>query len=313
MLLSGLHTILARQNATELIVGFGGYLFKSDRIRAQIKKEAQGAKVLGISAGRLSNVKVCFPTNKTEQQKIADCLTSLDELIAAHSRKLDALNAHKKGLMQQLFPREGDTLPRLRFPEFQDAPEWATRTLGEFLIERNEYPKEAVALFSLTIEDGVTPKTKRYERAFLVKDEKNAYKLMLPDDFAFNPMNLRFGAIGRHSGNENVAVSKYYNIFYCDHTADARFCELYFRSDKMIAFYDDMAIGSLIEKRRVHFNDFLKFDIRFPALAEQRQIANCLSSVEELISAQSLRINALTTHKKGLMQQLFPFAEELEA
>ena len=196
--------------------------------------------------------------------------------------------------------------PKLRFPEFRDTPGWARRTLGNFLNERNEYPQEPVPLYSLTIEDGVTPKTERYERAFLVKDATDAYKLVLPEDFAFNPMNLRFGAIGRHSGSEAVAVSKYYNIFYCDPTSDAQFCELYFRSDAMIAFYDNMAIGSLIEKRRVHFSDFLKFEIPFPTLAEQQKIAECLSSVAELIAAQARKVDALKTHKKGLMQQLFP-------
>ena len=197
-------------------------------------------------------------------------------------------------------------IPKLRFPEFRDAPGWSPRTLGTFLNERVEFPQEPVPLFSLTIEDGVTPKTERYERAFLVKDAKDAYKLMLPDDFAFNPMNLRFGAIGRHSGAEPVAVSKYYNIFSCDPTVDVKFCEFYFRSDAMIAFYDNMAIGSLIEKRRVHFNDFLKFGIPFPTPAEQTKIAECLSSLDELIGAESRKLEVLQAHKKGLMQQLFP-------
>ena len=196
-------------------------------------------------------------------------------------------------------------VPELRFPEFRDAGEWGTRGLGEFITERNEFPKESVSLFSLTIEDGITPKTKRYERSFLVNDEVNAYKLVLPDDFAYNPMNLRFGAIGRHSGTENVAVSKYYNIFFCDKTVDSKFCELYFKSDKMIAFYDNMAIGSLIEKRRVHFSEFLKFNIRFPLLPEQQKIADCLSSLDELITAEAKKLDTLKAHKKGLMQQLF--------
>ena len=103
-ILSGLHTLLARQKGNSLIIGFGGYLFKSSRIRKQIEKEAQGTKVFGISAKRLSNIKICFPSDKAEQQKIAACLSSLDELITAHSKKLDALKKHKKGLMQQLFP-----------------------------------------------------------------------------------------------------------------------------------------------------------------------------------------------------------------
>jgi type I restriction enzyme S subunit len=212
--------------------------------------------------------------------------------------------------MQQLFPREGETQPQLRFPEFQDAGDWEMRQLSEFITERNEFPKEKVPLFSLTIDEGVTPKTERYERSFLVNDEADAYKLVLPNDFAFNPMNLRFGAIGKYSGRERIAVSKYYNIFFCNDSVDSRFCETYFRSERMITFYDEMAIGTLIEKRRVHFASFMKFNIRFPTLLEQQRIGSCLSNLDDLITAETQKLEALKTHKRGLMQQMFPSPEE---
>lgn len=248
---------------------------------------------------------VAFPKDG-EQQKIADCLTSIDELITVQTQKLGALKIYKKGLMQQLFPAEGETAPKLRFPEFRDKGEWSNRMLGDFIAERCQFPEGKVPLYSLTLEDGIAPKTERYERSFLVKNEEEAYKLVQHDDFAYNPMNLRFGAIARHAGQENVAVSKYYNIFYCNESVDPRFCEIYFRSQRMISYYDDVATGSLIEKRRVHFSDFLKFDILFPPLKEQQKIADCLTSIDELIIAQAQKHEALKAHKKGLMQQLFP-------
>lgn len=197
-------------------------------------------------------------------------------------------------------------IPELRFPEFRNAPEWIIRELDEFITERNQFSEENVPLFSLTLENGITPKTERYERSFLLKADKDAYKLALPDDFAYNPMNLRFGAIARHKGTQKIALSKYYNIFYCDKTVDTKFCELYFQSHNMIMFYDNMAIGSLIEKRRVHFSDFLKFNIPFPSLPEQQKIADCLTSIDEQINAQTQKLEALKSHKQGLMQQLFP-------
>ena len=70
--------------------------------------------------------------SRPEQQKIADCLGSLDDLIAAEGQKLVALRSHKKGLMQLLFPQEGETVPRLRFPRFQNAPEWNVESIDEF-------------------------------------------------------------------------------------------------------------------------------------------------------------------------------------
>jgi type I restriction enzyme S subunit len=133
-LLSGLHTLLARQKNNTFIVGFGGYLFKSNWIRNQIQKESQGTKVLGISATRLSSISIAFPVKTKEQQKIADCLSSIDDRITAETQKLATLKAHKKGLTQQLFPAEGETLPKLRFPEFRDSGEWKKGTIDNLAI-----------------------------------------------------------------------------------------------------------------------------------------------------------------------------------
>ena len=82
----------------------------------------------------MKNYPVSYPS-QPEQQKIADCLTSLDESIVAQGRKVEALKAHKKGLMQQLFPREGETLPRLRFPEFRDKPEWEEKNSAKLFTD----------------------------------------------------------------------------------------------------------------------------------------------------------------------------------
>ncbi|MBN8156912.1 restriction endonuclease subunit S, partial [Vibrio vulnificus] len=84
--------------------GFGGYLFKSEVMRKQIQKESQGAKVLGISSGRISKIDVIFPIKQSEQQRIVDCLSSLDKLIDAQTKNNELFNKYKKGLMQKLFP-----------------------------------------------------------------------------------------------------------------------------------------------------------------------------------------------------------------
>lgn len=80
-----------------------------------------------------------FLPDVAEQQKIASCLTSLDDLIRSEIQKLDALKAHKKGLMQQLFPQEGEIAPRLRFPEFWKMGEWISTPLERLLASKPEY------------------------------------------------------------------------------------------------------------------------------------------------------------------------------
>lgn len=194
-------------------------------------------------------------------------------------------------------------VPTLRFPEFEG--EWPIVRIGNFLSERATSPDEAVPLYSLTIEFGVVPKSARYEREFLVKDGRSAYKLMLEGDFAFNPMNLRFGALGRHKEAAPVKVSKYYNIFSFSDEASREFFEAYLLTNKMIGFYNKMATGSLNEKRRVHYLDFIDFNLPTPSLTEQKKIAAFLGVVDVKIAALRARRAGLTRYKRGLMQALF--------
>lgn len=208
--------------------------------------------------------------------------------------------------------KEKNIVALLRFSEFLNAGRWKKKELKKFIKERKVIANQSYPLYSLTIESGVIPKSKRYERAFLVKDELDAYKVVFPEDFVYNPMNLRFGAIAKYRGDVKVALSKYYNIFYCDESVDSDFCELYFKSYQMISYYNDVATGSLIEKRRVHFTDFLNFNIPFPEYKEQQKIAKCLSSLDDVINVEKEKLELLQDHKKGLLQQLFPQKGEVQ-
>jgi type I restriction enzyme S subunit len=96
-----------------------------------LNRFATGQAQPGLAVDVLEKLPLAVPSQEAEQQKVADCLTSVDELIAAQARKVDALKTHQKGLMQLLFPREGETQPRIRFPEFQDVGEWGKNKLGE--------------------------------------------------------------------------------------------------------------------------------------------------------------------------------------
>lgn len=109
---------------------FFRHLFKSERFIQQLTRNIEGIRDgKMISFAQFSEQ--LLPTPKPpEQQKIADCLGSLDDLIAAEGRMLEALRQHKQGLTQQLFPQTGETVPKLRFPEFRESPEWQEKRLG---------------------------------------------------------------------------------------------------------------------------------------------------------------------------------------
>ncbi len=158
-------------------------------------------------------------------------------------------------------------------------------------------------LYSLTIEDGITAKTERYERSHLVKKE-NSYKIVRPNDYAYNPMNIRFGAVARHKGNIPVAVSGYYDIFTTVHDSDLEFMDSFLTSDPMITYYNKVSTGSLIEKQRVHFSDFMEFSHVLPALEERAQIAEILTTQDKVIELKEKLLAEKQQQKTYLMQQL---------
>lgn len=171
---------------------------------------------------------------------------------------------------------------------------------SEYTDDLKQYP-----LYSLTIEDGITAKTERYERSHLVKKE-NSYKVVRPNDYAYNPMNIRFGAVARHKGDIPVAVSGYYDIFTTVHESDLVFMDSFLTYGPMITYYNKVSTGSLVEKQRVHFSDFLEFSLALPPLEERKKIAEILATQDKAIELQGRKIEELKRFKKGCLEKMFP-------
>jgi len=248
-----------------------------------------------------------------EQHKIADCLSSLDELIAAQARKVEALKSHKKGLMQQLFPREGETRPRLRFPEFQDAGEWECQTLADVAqISSGTTPIRSNLQF---FAGGTIPwvKTTDLNNSFVTETEEcitpKARARINTAGSVLVAMYGGFKQIGRTgclrvpaATNQALSVLVLYRN---------RALPVYVLAWLNAKVEDWKRIASSSRKDpNITGADVAKFPIALPSPAEQQRIASCLSSLDALITAETQKLAALKTHKKGLMQQLFPSLEE---
>lgn len=185
--------------------------------------------------------------------------------------------------------------------------EWKDTHFSELFIEKKNVTSdfEKYPLYSLTIEEGVVPKSDRYERSHLVKKD-DIFKIVSENDFVYNPMNVRFGALARYKGQEDVSVSGYYDIFSVNESVSKEYMENFLLSEPMINYYNRVSTGSLKEKQRVHFSQFLDFVLPIPPLPEQQKIAEILSTQDKLIELQEKKIEQLKELKKAYLQKMFP-------
>ncbi len=278
----------------------------------------------GARAGRFNiSVTKFLSTNawrpdEVEQQKIAECLDSADVLIKAQVRKVEALRAHKKGLMQQLFPQEGGTQPRLRFPEFEGAGEWDEKHL-ESLAKRGsghtpskskrEYYDGGIKWISLA-------DSKRLDQGLISRTEIEISEEGIKNSSAVlhetgSVLISRDAGIGKSAVMAMpMAVSQHFIVWVCDDRKLSNWF-LYHLLQQSKPIFERAATGSTIKTIGLQF--FVDLRFMFPSRPEQQRIADCLTNLDDLIAAETRKLDTLKTHKKGLMQQLFPFVGEDDA
>ena len=235
--------------------------------------------------------------DKPEQRKIAECLTSLDEVIAGHGQKLAALQSHKKGLLQQLFPSPGETRPRLRFPEFQNAGEWNELTLsnacrmkaGQFVAASDIKEQPAEGLYPCYGGNGL----RGYVPTFT---HEGTYSLI--------------GRQGALCGNVKLCTGRFHATEHAVVATPEKGIDvgwLYYALD--LLNLNRFATGQA--QPGLSVDNLEKVALTIPEQeGEQHRIAMCLSSLDDLIAAQTQKLEVLKTHKQGLMQQLFPATAE---
>ena len=281
----------------------------------------KGAKnTIQISNERFLSGELFLPSDEREQQKIADCLGSLDDLIAAEGRKLEALRQHKQGLMQRLFPHPGKTQPLLRFTEFRDAPDWEQAALGTLLDRPPEYGVNAPAVpFSEDLP--------AYIRITDIDDDGRfvpAPRVSVdiePSDDQF----LQLGDIVLARTGASVGKSHRYRVedgrlVFAGFLIRVRPNPQRLLSEFLAAYLSAWRYWEWVRltsarsgQPGINGAEYASMPLPLPPngrdLAEQQKIADCLNSLDDLIAAVGRKIDALRQNKRGLMQQLFPSLE----
>ena len=193
----------------------------------------------------------------------------------------------------------------MRFREFHT--EWEKIQIGNLIKERKEYTSdfEKYPLYSFTIESGITPKSDRYERSFLVKKEGDLFKIVHQNDFVMNPMNLRFGALNYSKINQTVSVSGYYDIFTIDACKYNEFWNAYLKTPRMLYTYNTIATGSLVEKKRVYFKQLKELKMCIPSEMEKNKINEFINLLNERIQTQNKIIDDYMTYRNAIVDYFF--------
>lgn len=274
-------------------------------VRSQITSRAQGAQHINISQETLGAVQVMIPT-MSEQEKIGTCFKQLDNLITFHQRKCNTLKNLKEAMFTKMFPKEGESVPEIRFKGFTDP--WEQRKCGDVLNERNiQHPQsEEFPLVSFTVENGVTSKTERYEREQLVRGSKEAkkYKETRLDDIVYNPANLKFGAIARNKLG-NAVFSPIYVTYEVDKSlALPSFVEMFVTRNNFIQNALQYQQGTVYERMSVSTADFATLDITLPSIAEQKQIGQYFQQLDHLITLHQRKYEKLLDVKKAFLEKM---------
>jgi type I restriction enzyme, S subunit len=265
-------------------------------LMSQLKYDAKEHKRYYISV--YQNILVPVP-KPTEQQKIADCLSSLDDLIIAEKQKLEVLKSHKKGLMQQLFPAEGETMPMLRFAQFSKSGDWEIKMLGN-IAENLDFKR--IPITENKREKGTVPYYGASGIIDFVKDFIYDEQLLCISEDGANLIDrnypIAFSIEGKTWVNNHAHVLKFENYF------TQTIVENYLNEIRLEDYLTGMAQPKLNRSKL----DIIP--IPLPRPLEQQQIAECISLLNNLITAEEEKIEALKVHKKGLMQSLFPSINE---
>ena len=254
----------------------------------------------GINSQEYSSMRLFIPS-LSEQQKIADFLTAVDEKIETVEAKIDRLERYKKGVMQKLLSGE------VRFPGYTE--EWREVRLGEVakkILDKNKDQKINLVLTNSATE-GIVPQRDYFDKDIANSTNLSVYYVVMPDDFVYNPRISKtapVGPIGRNHSYIGV-MSPLYTIFRFK-KGNTNFFEYYFKTNHWHRYMKSIAnYGARHDRMNIKDRDFFNMPIPFPALSEQQKIADFLTAIDDKIDTEKARLEALKAYKKGLLQKMF--------
>lgn len=286
---------------------FIGYCMRSGGVRKSIMLMGQGISRINLGAKRLETVSYRLPS-LPEQRKIADLLSAVDDVIAAQEAEVATWEKRKKGVMQKLFSQE----VRFKADDGSDFPDWESTTVGElftFVTEKNESGRISDVITN-SAEHGLIPQREYFDKDIAVEGNTEGYTVIHKGDFVYNPRKSTiapFGPFNIYERDEVGIVSPLYTCLTPRDGETAPYLSWYFKTSRWHRYIvTHGAQGGARHDRVGMTNALMKgIPVMLPSLPEQRKIADCLTSLDDVIAKAKDELDAWRELKKGLLQQMF--------
>ena len=281
----------------------------NSRLKYKFAKVVEGGSVSNLYFRYLENINLVLPSI-SEQEKIANFLSFVDEKIEKMEKQKELLEEWKKGAMQSIFSKEKELRFKPTSPEevtkYGGAyPEWEEKRLGEYIIPKSLKNKDLSIdlVLSVSNKKGFITQNEQFDGHVVASKDLSNYKIVKKNQIAYNPSRINIGSIARLKDFEVGIVSPMYVIFELKKSLDIIFFENLLETHR---FKHDIKVGCSGSVRdSLNFNDLAGFKVFLPCFEEQEKIANFLSSVDEKIEKVTKEIEELKEWKKGLMQKMF--------
>ena len=262
----------------------------------------KGAKnTLLISDTDALEGEVCLAPTFDEQKAIGQFFDSLDNLITLHQRKYDKLQVLKKAMLEKMFPKNGSSVPEIRFKGFTDA--WEQRKFSDITFPAGEKNKENLPLesYSITNESGFVPQDEKFENGGTMREaDKRMYYIVSPNSFAYNPARINVGSIGYQDTGKSVIVSSLYEVFKTSDDVDDRLLWHWFKSPDFQKLIMQLQEGGV--RLYFYYDKLCMGQVPLPSLEEQRKIGKLFDTLDHLITLHQRELEKLQNIKKSMLE-----------
>ena len=297
--------VVARPNS-EVYARFFARLLRQPMLLKQYQQVSQGnskdTQVLKFDD--FASIGISMPASENEQRRIGGFFDRLDSLITLHQRKYEKLVNIKKSMLDKMFPKNGASVPEIRFKGFTDP--WEQRKFSDITFPAGEKNRDNLPLesYSITNEHGFIPQDEKFENGGTMREaDKRMYYIVSPNSFAYNPARINVGSIGYQNTGKDVIVSSLYEVFKTSDDVDDRLLWHWFKSPDFQKLIFQLQEGGV--RLYFYYDKLCMGTVSLPSLEEQRKIGQFFDSLDTLITLHQRKLEKLQNIKKSCLEKMF--------